>query len=52
MNIINESITTTTETLPEMDIFGAGIILIIGLIAILLVVRFFLKRREKRMKEE
>lgn len=52
MNILNESVATTTQSLPEMDIFGAGIITIIGLIAILLVVRFFLKRREKRMKEE
>ena len=52
MNIINASVSTTAQSLPEMDIFGAGIITIIGLIAVLIVVRFFLKRREKRMNEE
>jgi flagellar biosynthesis/type III secretory pathway M-ring protein FliF/YscJ len=52
MNILNESVTTTTQSLPEMDIFGAGIIAIIGIIALILVVRFFLKRRENKMREE
>lgn len=46
MNIINESMTTTTQILPKMDIFGAGIIGIIGIIAIIIVVRFLLKMKK------
>ncbi len=46
MSILNESVTTTTQNMPEMNIFSAGIILILGLIALIIIVRYFLKRKK------
>lgn len=47
MNILNESVAIPIQPLPEMDLFGAGIVTIIGLIALIIIIRFFLMRKKE-----
>jgi len=46
MNVLNESLVNTEPFLPELDLFGAGIIVIVGIIALIVVIRYFLKRKK------
>lgn len=44
MEMLNETlVTTSTEVFPEINIFGAGVVLIIGIIVLFFIIRYFLK---------
>lgn len=47
LNVLNESVALTSEKLPELDIFGALAIGIIGLIIIFVIVRYLIKRNKE-----
>lgn len=47
LNILNESVATTTDVLPQMDIFGAGIVVLVGIVVLIVVIRHFLKIKKE-----
>lgn len=47
LNILNETTALPTETLPQLDVFGALAVGIIGLIIIFVVIRYFIKRNKE-----